>query len=147
MLPEVMSSEIRVMSLKIFSQVAWNAEYVAQNFILLKNILASLLHIYCSCSVPSKIKECDTVLTDHPCFIAHQWFKSELYYTSILLVSCHHPLKNNVCYTFIPLVLSPYGLKNKILTLFIQQKITLFLCAVSPEKKLRGHVHSAFWAT
>ena len=28
----------------------------------------------------------------------------------------------------------PCGLKNKILTLFIQQKITLFLCALSPEK-------------
>ena len=67
-----------------------------------------------------------------PCFIAHQWFKCEIYYTFILLVSSHHPLMNNVCYTFIPLVLSPCGLKNKILTLFIQQKITLFLCA--PEK-------------
>ena len=69
-----------------------------------------------------------------PCFIAHQWFKCEIYYTFILLVPSHHPLMNNVCYTFIPLVLSPCGLKNKILTLFIQQKITLFLCALSPVK-------------
>ena len=69
-----------------------------------------------------------------PCFIAHQWFKCEIYYTFILLVSSHHPFKNNVCYTFISLVLSPCGLKNKILTLFIQQKITLFLCALSPVK-------------
>ena len=69
-----------------------------------------------------------------PCFNAHQWFKCEIYYTFILVVSSHHPLMNNVCYTFIPLVLSPCGLKNKILTLFIQQKITLFLCALSPVK-------------
>ena len=62
--PEVMSSEIRVTSPKIFSQVTWNAEYVARNFILLKNILAPLLHIYCTCSIPLKIKECDTVLID-----------------------------------------------------------------------------------
>ena len=101
-----------------FFQVAQNAEYVARNFILLNNILASLLHIYCTCSVPSKIKKCDTVLINHPCFIAHQWFKSEIYYTFILLVSSYHPLKNNVCYTFIPLVLSSYGLKNKIHTLY-----------------------------
>ena len=69
-----------------------------------------------------------------PCFIAHQWFKCEIYYTFILLVSSHHPFKNNVCYTFISHVLSPCGLKKKILTLFIQQKITLFLCALSPVK-------------
>ena len=48
-----------------------------------------------------------------PCFIAHQWFKCEIYYTFILLVSSHHPFKNNVCYTFISLVLSPCGLSTK----------------------------------
>ena len=131
-----MSSEIRVMSPKIFSQVTWNAEYVARNFILLKNILASLLHIYCTCSVPLKIKECDTVLIDLTLVSLLINGSSVRYITHyfILLVSSHHPFKNNVCYTFISHVLSSCGLKKKILTLFIQQKITLFLCALSPVK-------------
>ena len=93
-------------------------------------------YTYCTCSVPSKIKECDTVLTDLTLVSLLISGSSVRYITHyfILLVSSHHPFKNNVCYTFISHVLSSCGLKKKILTLFIQQKITLFLCAISPVK-------------
>ena len=126
-----MSSEIRVMSPKIFSQVIWNAEYVARNFILLKNILVSLLHIYCTCSVPSKIKECDKLLIDLTRVSLLIDGSSVRYITFILLVSSHHPFKNNVCYTFIPLVLSPYGLKNKIHTLYSTKNNFVSLCTIT----------------
>ena len=85
--------------------------YVAPNFIMLKNILASLLHIY------------------HPCFIVQQGLKSEIYYRFIPLLSFHHCLKNEVCYTFILLVSShDIMVKNETLQkLFILQKIN-YLC-------------------
>ena len=86
--------------------------YVAPNFITLKNILTSLLHIY------------------HPCFIVQQGLKSEIYYRFIPLLSFHHCLKNEVCYTFILLVSSHdiMVLKNETLQkLFILQKIN-YLC-------------------
>ena len=128
-----MPSEIRVMSPKIFSQVTWNAEYVAGNFILLKNILASLLHIYCTRSVPSKIKECDTVLIDLTLVSLLINGLSVRYITHyfILLVSSHHPFKNNVCYTFIPHVLSPCGLKKKIHTLYSTKNNFVSLCTIT----------------
>ena len=129
-----MPSEIRVMSPSIFSQVTWNAEYVARNFTLLKNILASLLHIYCTCSVPSKIKECDTVLIDLTLLSLLINGSSMTYITHyfyILLISSHHPFKNNVCYTFIPHVLSPCGLKKKIHTLYSTKNNFVSLCTIT----------------
>ena len=128
-----MPSEIRVMSPKIFSQVTWNPEYVAPNFILLKNILAPLLHIYSTCSVPSKIKECDTLLIDLTLISLLINGSSVRYITHyfILLVSSYHPFKNNVCYIIIPHVLSPCGLKKKIHTLYSIKNNFVSLCTIT----------------
>ena len=51
-----------VKSPEMLSCVAWN-------FIMLKNILASLLHIYRACFVSSKVKERDILLIYRACFI------------------------------------------------------------------------------
>ena len=45
--------------------------YVARNFIMLNNILTSLLHISRACLVSSKIKERDIVLIYRACFVVH----------------------------------------------------------------------------
>ena len=50
-------------------------------FIMLKNILASLLHIYRACFVSSKIRE--RTLIYRASFILHQGLKIEIYYTFI----------------------------------------------------------------
>ena len=96
--------------------------YVAPNFITLKNILASLLHIY------------------HPCFIVQQGLKSEIYYRFIPLLSFHHCLKNEVCYTFILLVSShDIMVKNETLQkLFILQKLITFVSLYTSPEKIRA---------
>ena len=96
--------------------------YVAPNFITLKNILASLLHIY------------------HPCFIVQQGLKSEIYYRFIPLLSFHYCLKNEVCYTFILLVSShDIMVKNETLQkLFILQKLITFVSLYTSSEKIRA---------
>ena len=103
--------------------------YVAPNFIMLKNILASLLHIY------------------HPCFIVQQGLKSEIYYRFIPLLSFHHCLKNEVCYTFILLVSShDIMVKNETLQkLFILQKINYLCFSVHFTWKNSGDMTQHFW--
>ena len=87
---------------------------MAHNFIMLNNILASLLHINRTCFVASKIKEWDTFLIYGACFVVHQEWKSKIFYTFMMRVSSHHCLKKEICYSFIPLVLPRDGLKNKV---------------------------------
>ena len=96
--------------------------YVAPNFIMLKNILASLLQIY------------------HPCFIVQQGLKSETYYRFIPLLSFHHCLKNEVRYTFILLVSSHDIMvkKETLQKLFILQKLITFVSLYTSSEKIRA---------
>ena len=112
------SSRSKIISSEVMSPV-WNAKlqkvlYVAHDFITLNNIVASLLHINCTCFVASKIKEWHTFLIYGACFVVHQEWKSKIFYTFIVRVSSHHCLKNEICYSFISLVLPHDGLKNKV---------------------------------
>ena len=80
------------MSPESFGEVGRNAELCRPKFIMLNNILTSLLHIY------SEL------------VLSHQSFKNEMYYSSVALVSCHQGLKNEIYYTLIPLVSSQHHL-------------------------------------
>ena len=104
--PKVIATE--VMSPESFGEVGRNAELCRPKFIMLNNILTSLLYIY------SELVS------------SHQRFKNEMYYSFIALVSCHLGLKNEMYYTFIPLVSSHHRLKNE--TYNYTQP--LFLCVV-----------------
>ena len=97
--------------------------YMAPNFIMLKNILASSLHIY------------------HACFIVHQGLKSEIYYTFIPLLSSHHCLKNEVCLIHIQSAcfVSWYGKERDLLQkLFILQKSINFVSLYTSPDKIRA---------
>ena len=91
--PKVIATE--VMSPESFGEVGRNAELRRPKFIMLNNILTSLLYIY------SELVS------------SHQRFKNAMYYSFIALVSCHQGLKNEIYYTFIPLVSSHNRLKNE----------------------------------
>ena len=123
--------------------------YVARNFIMLNNILASLLPFAALVSSDQvlwatwlwfraiwlRARWLSGDLTGYysfknrTCFVVNQGLKSEIYYTFIPLVSSHRCLKSEVCCTFILLVSSHNGLKNKIAETLYSAKIN-FLCAL-----------------
>ena len=144
----------------VYGQVAWKSScpklcrlkcwvtelYRAHNFITLNNILASLLHYNRTCFVTSKIKEWDTLLIYCTCFVFHQGWKSEIFYTFVARVSSHHCLKNEICYTIIPLVLPHDGLKNKVYYTHSLFKKNQLVCLCPSTDKIERH-DSAFGAT
>ena len=82
----VKSPEIRVMSPKMFSQFARNAELLGSKFIMLRQNPSIPITICCACFVSSKIIERDILLIHRDCFVGNPGLKIEIF---IPLVSSH----------------------------------------------------------
>ena len=75
----VKSPEIRVMSPKIFSQVARNAELFGSKFIMLWQNRSIRITIFRACFVSSKIIERDILLIHRACFVGNPGLKIEIF--------------------------------------------------------------------
>ena len=75
----VKSSEVRVMSPKVFSQVARNAELFGSKFIMLWQNRSILITICRACFVSSKIIERDILLIHRACFVGNPGLKIEIF--------------------------------------------------------------------
>lgn len=117
----------------------WVTElYVAHNFIMLHNNLASLLHINRTCFVASKIKRMRYITHLSCLFCCSSRVKEQdilHIYTACFILSC---LKNEICYTIIPLVLPHDGLKNKVYYTHSLFKNNQLVCLCPSTDKIRA---------
>ena len=112
---------------------------------MLKNILASLLHIYRACFVSSKIKE--RTLIYRASFILHQGLKIEIHYTFIPSASFVSSLlkERGMLHIHSACFVSRWFKEGDILQKLYLTKIDLFLCALHLIKF--GRHDLAFWVT